>query len=147
VQNLMQKTRFIINYFFQPVFGRFCQKNGGRTAANFPGQSLSFFGRFELFCRIFGRLATVFLFWHGRNIIPKTGFCLQYIIECYAVQLWDWVHQCCQLLWKISSQPKTSVAGDKILSLTYNLLTEVNISAFVSTIHIWNTRENISKQR
>jgi hypothetical protein len=37
----MQKTRFLINYFFLPLLS----KNGRRTAANFPGQSLSYFGR------------------------------------------------------------------------------------------------------
>jgi hypothetical protein len=34
-------------------------KNGGRTAANFPCQSLSFLAGFETFCRIYRQLATV----------------------------------------------------------------------------------------
>jgi hypothetical protein len=46
VQNYMLKTMLFIKYLFSAGFLPLLSKNGGRTAANFLGQSLSFFGRF-----------------------------------------------------------------------------------------------------
>jgi hypothetical protein len=42
----MQKTMFLMKKIFSAGFLPLLSKNGGRTAANFPCQSLSFFGRF-----------------------------------------------------------------------------------------------------
>jgi hypothetical protein len=50
---------FFIQYIFRPVFGRFCLKSAAVRPPNFPGQSLFYSAGFVLFCRIFGRLATV----------------------------------------------------------------------------------------
>jgi hypothetical protein len=50
---------FFINYFFQPVFGRFWQKKAAVQPQIFLGQPFLSGAGFELFCRIFGRLATV----------------------------------------------------------------------------------------
>jgi hypothetical protein len=50
---------FFIKYFFRPVFGRFWQKTAAVRLPIFLGQPLFSGVGFELFCRIFGWLATV----------------------------------------------------------------------------------------
>jgi hypothetical protein len=66
VQNFIQKTIFSIEYFF----GRFCPKNGGRTAANSPGKSLSFFGRFSSYFAEFSA---------GRQLVISLIFALVFV--------------------------------------------------------------------
>jgi hypothetical protein len=51
-------TQKIFSASFRPLF----PKNGGRTAANFPLQTIFYADGFALFCRIFARLATVLNF-------------------------------------------------------------------------------------
>jgi hypothetical protein len=54
------KNQFFTPKFFSVGFRPIFPKNGGRMAANFPRQRIFFSAAgFELFCRIFGRLATV----------------------------------------------------------------------------------------
>jgi hypothetical protein len=56
---------FII-YFFLSVFGRFYSKT---AAANLPANHFNFSAGSELFCRIFGRPATV----HGHGDTKEQG--------------------------------------------------------------------------
>jgi hypothetical protein len=51
--------------FCRPVFGRFCPKSSAVRPPNFPGQSFFYSAGFVLFCRIFGRLATVVVAFFG----------------------------------------------------------------------------------
>jgi hypothetical protein len=55
----MQKTMFLIKYLFRPVFCRFGQKMAAIRPPIFPANLFLFSAGFELFCRIFSRLATV----------------------------------------------------------------------------------------
>jgi hypothetical protein len=48
-------------YIFRPVFGRHCPKSEAVRPPNLPANHLLSTAGFVLFCRIFGRLATVFL--------------------------------------------------------------------------------------
>jgi hypothetical protein len=47
------------NIFFQPVFGHFCSNSAAEWPPNLPANQLFSTASYELFCRIFGRLATV----------------------------------------------------------------------------------------
>jgi hypothetical protein len=58
-QYSMRKNTFSLKYFFLPVFGRFCKNSAAVRPPNFSSQSFFSTAGFELFCRIFGRLATV----------------------------------------------------------------------------------------
>jgi hypothetical protein len=59
VKNVMHKNVFFIPKIIRPVFGRFCPKMAAVRPQIFPANHLLFSAGFELFCRIFGRLATV----------------------------------------------------------------------------------------
>jgi hypothetical protein len=59
VPNITQKIMIFIKYFFRPVFCRFCPKTVAVRPPIFPANHFLFSAGFELFCRIFGRLATV----------------------------------------------------------------------------------------
>jgi hypothetical protein len=53
------KNQFLRQKIFSAAFQPLFPKNGGRTTANFLLQTIFSTAGFELFCRIFGRLATV----------------------------------------------------------------------------------------
>jgi hypothetical protein len=55
----MLKTMIFIKYFFLSVFDRFCPKMADVRPPIFPANHFLFLAGFVLFCRIFGRLATV----------------------------------------------------------------------------------------
>jgi hypothetical protein len=59
VKNVMHKNVFFIPKIIRPVFGRFCPKTAAVRPQIFPANRLLFSAGSELFCRIFGLLATV----------------------------------------------------------------------------------------
>jgi hypothetical protein len=56
----MRKHMLFLKYVFRPVFCSFYPKLAAVRPPFFPANQFLFSAGFELFCRIFGRLATVF---------------------------------------------------------------------------------------
>jgi hypothetical protein len=68
----MKKPIIFLKYFFRPVFYRFCPKLAAVRPLFFTAYQFLFSAGFELFCRIFGRLATVFFISCVQNSCPTT---------------------------------------------------------------------------